>query len=536
MPDSPFAPEDLGVESIDAGPPPMADDSGLKRQRLNALLAALGSIAMFTPVGKTAKGAAAALAGTGALNLATGLAEAQGKPKSPAGAEDSARIKIASPGAKKALTTGSLQEPVPGSPAGDPGIQDEYTDQHRSLTQQLQAWQQKLTTGAPKAETQDKVNELNRQLKEINDARATRANQATADKTAKEKSDTDARKAADAEELRNRYRIGGGATGLGLGALVGLLSRGRLTGAVKSFEQTAGDIGNLTKQPGNLLVSKGNAAPELQAGVNAAYNRGGASSPLPSMAGIYGSESQAGLRQAKRDFRATNESVPTSAPFAPEAVKEMTKLHPVVEKGIPLALGGEAAATYGASYATDNPDTKDTLRNAAWGGGTALAGYGLTRKLSQAFTNKRPTELATRAVNAGRERLQKDAQTVGLKDLKTYASQTGDVAVSRLPKALPKKTEFKPGDAAEMWALNEHKNTTVKGARQGFVQDAMGKDEVVSAYQASIDPATKQVNRDAFRKALRQRFSGGIDHQGQRVKVDDSLVREILKSLGAMGR
>lgn len=530
MADSPFGPDipqDDPTASLDSGPavsqPGAAPD--VRSKRLDAALAALASLAMFAPIGKGGKGLAAALGLGGGLSLMSGSAEAQKlKAMKEQSAEGSPVPRVASPGAQAALG----QSP-PGPPARPGEIQDEHSDRERAIRGQLETWQKKLQSGPPKAETQQTVDGLNRQLKEIADARASKEALRVASEQERQKRTSDHTRAIASEESRNNYRMWGGGLGLGTGALVALLSRGKLNNAVGSFEKTAGDIGKLTGERGNLVVSKGNQAPELHAAVNTAYETGGAKSPLPSMSGIYGAESQKGLREAKGEFRAANEQVPSNSPFAPDNAKRISNLHPMVEKGIPLGLGAETAGTLGASYATDNPDTKETLQNAAWMGGTGLLGYGFARKGGAAFATGRPNEAATRAVNAGRERLQKDAQTVGLKDLKTYSKQINDVSISNLPKP---KGEFKPRDAAGMAELRDIKGS--KGqARSDFTSSAHQNDQIVQAHAASVDPATGLVDRTAFRKSLRQILGNRMTHKGQTVAVDDSFVRELLKAFGS---
>lgn len=544
---SPFAPDatdmDAGgsVDPMTPAPeaPPMGGKGDVRSKRLDAALAALSALAMFAPIGKGGKGLAAALGIGGGLSLASGSAEAQKLRQMKEGV-DTPAIRIASPGAQAAFS----QNP-PGVPGRSGEIQDEHSDRERAIRGQLDTWQKKLTTGLPKAETQQTVNDLNRQLKEISDARASKEATRVANEQAERKRTSDHTNAIASEESRNNYRMWGGGLGLGAGALVALLSRGKLNNAVGSFEKTAGDIGKLTSERGNLVVSKGNQAPELHAAVNTAYEAGGAKPPLPSMSGIYGSESQKGLREAKGEFRAANEKVPSNSPFSsdkpegstpawmglrgPSNAKKVSDLHPIVEKGIPLAAGAEMTGTLGASFATDNPDTKETLQNAAWMGGTALGGYGIARKLGSAFATAKPNEAAMRAVNAGRERLQKDAQTVGLKDLKTYSKQINDVSISNLPRA---KGEFKPRDAAGMAELRNIKST--KGqARSDFTSSAHQNDQIVQAHAAAIDPASGLVDRNAFRKSLRQILNNQVMHKGQSIKIDNSFVNELLKAFGS---
>lgn len=522
MVDSPFGPDlgEMDAGGMDAAAPMQPDVSPAqpKSKRLDALLALLSAGAMFAPMGRGAKGAAAALGLGGGLSLASGMAQAQ-KLK---GVHDAAPgpdvVKIGSPGAS-----------MYAAERGGGEVQDEHTERERSLKQQLELWQKQLNKGGvPKKETQDEVNKLNQQLAEIAMARAAKAEQLRKDQQTQQTNKENAQKAIASEEARNNYRLYGGGAGLGIGALVALLSRNKLNKAVGSFEQTAGDIGKYTGERGNLLVSKGNAAPDLHAAINTAYESGGARPPLPSMSGIYGAETQKGLREAKGEFRAANEGVPTNAPFAPENVKKVSNLHPLIEKGIPAAAGIETAGTLGAAQATDNPDLKDALHNAAWMGGTGLVGYGFGRKVGSIFANAKPNDQAMRAVNAGRERMQKDAQTVGLKDLKTYAKATGDVATSNLPKP---KGEFKPRDAAGMAELRDIKST--KGqARSDFIGNAHINDEIARAHAASIGP-DGLVDRPAFRRAMRQLLGNQVQHRGQTVKIDDNFVRELLKAFGS---
>ena len=485
---------DLGMSQPGAAP-------DVKSRRLEAALAALASLAMFTPVGKGAKGLAAALGVGGGLTLASGALEAAQKKKAAAAAPAEAQPSV--------MSATSPTE-----------VQDEHTERLKALQGQLQTWQQKLQTGPPKAETQAVVNDLNKQIKEIADARAK-----------KTKGAEDYQKALKSEDDLMTYRKIGGGAGLGLGALAALLSRGRVKGAVRGFETAAEDASKLMKEPGNLVVAKGGRGSSMQSAVNEAYTHGGAPTPLPPMQGVYGATNQAELGAAKKGFAERAAKVPPSSPFSKTNAHEVSSLHPALEYA-PYAAGlGEAGVSYGMSLGADNPDEARNFRNLAQGGLLGAASFGVARKgLGMLLANGRPSAGAAKVVNAGRERLQNDVQSVGLKDLKTYNKQIGDISTAGLPTPKP-PGEFKPRDAAGMAELRNLKSS--KGqARADFVGNAHANDAIIQAHARSVGP-DGLVNRPMFRKELRQILGNQMSHAGQTVKVDDNMVRELLKAFGS---
>ncbi len=549
MASSPFAPDGLVpapvVDTLDpaaGGTAPADDRESLEKRRLRAALSALGSLAMFAPLGKGMKAIAGAAGIGGGLALGDylmGPAQAQGgkgmKIEPPTDGFDDLKIPVSDRG-REGLKAAELG-PMPKE------IQDKFTVQYRTLQNQLKIWEaQLLKGGVPKPETQKQVTELTRQINEIDDKRA--------------KIDKDERDKTSAQESaarRQNYQLYGAAGGLGLAGLVSLGSMLKLRKAVKGFENNATHIDGLTKTPGNMLLSQGNVAQDMQAGINRAYTAGGAREPLPSLAHVYGAENKTQLSAAKKYFRNAEPlpiqpgapkrsfsdrlfnregaGVPSTAPFSATNADKVSKLHPVIEKGLPAAAYGEAGLAYGASLGTDNQAKKDELQDYAWMGGAGGTTYLMGRKAGKMLANKRPTELAMRAVNAGRERLQRDVQTVGVKDIQTYSKNQNALATSGLENPLhPKKGKFAPINSPEQAAYLRGLNQSKKEKQQLFASTQATRDErVLAAHAASIKDG--KVDPVAFRKALRKAIGSDIEHNGKFVKVDDNLVKEILKAL-----
>jgi hypothetical protein len=508
---SPFVP-DMGDDTMMSGAlsaappapkaaPPPDDGGGVNRKRMMAALAALSSLAMFTPVGKTGKGLAAALGLGGGLTLAN-EAMAAGKKKPPA-------------------ETASIATAPPAPAAADPNeIQDEHTANLRALTAQRDKWQALLMQGNPKPETQAQVSDLNRQIKEIEDARATKA-----------KGIAGKERAEHGERLANYFRIGEGGLGLGLGALVAAMSRGKAVGAAQRFERAGADVAAAQPAQGNVLLAKGDLGTKLHAGVNDAYVAGGAEQPFPrSLDTLYGARNKGELQAAKDTFREDAARVPTNAPFSEVNSKKLTKLPAMVEKGLPAGFGLEAGAGFGSSYLDSDENRKPYENAGGWGGLTGLVGYSAARKGFGILAQPKINDAVMRAVNAGRGRLERDVQTVGPKDLKNFTAKNNEATALPAPKP-GRKGVFAPGTAEDMAALRNYKGSSMAQARAQFMEQARVHDPVIQALHSSKDPATGAVDRAAFRKALRQIYTATTDVNGHRVQINDTMVRELLKAM-----
>jgi hypothetical protein len=546
MAGSPFGPEvppdlylyaDDGASLPSTGETPAAPSSS----RGDAALQALAALAMLAPMGKGAKGLAAALGLGGGMMFASGAAGAAKKGST----------------AKKSAATEPPAAAAP--PAAEPPpadtVKDEFTEEMTMLRQQAQqmgAQVERMGIQAGKGShtlptTQAELDKARAELKavmgrigEITKTRSDRVGAAEKERLGKEKAAENERKAKESSAQTNNYRLMGGGAGLGLGSLVAYLASRKLGKAVGSFEKTAGDISKMTGQKGNVLVSKGNVGHDLHAGVNDAYKTGGAKPPLPSLQPVYGAETPAALRKAKDEFmtgskvpdelmgvRGMRKPVPNS-PFVSARADKVAKGPAVMEKGLPIMFGGDAAGMMGASFLTDNPDERSFRQNMANFGLAGLLGFGAARKGLGFLASKAPNELARRAVESGKERVGRDVQSVQLKDLQAFGKNQGQVGVKALPKP---KGEFKPGDAARMNELRGLK-TTKGQARADFVSKAHMDDRIVQAHAGSIGPDGK-VDRSKFRQALRQIYTATHDHNGEKLKMDDRMVAAIIKAFGS---
>jgi hypothetical protein len=482
-----------------------AESDRLMRERIKALLAAAGAGVMLLPLAKGAKGIAQLAGGGGALmygSMADGTPAAEGAdPKKKGG------------GKKHAETLTS--EVAKGSDTGPPEIQDEYTEQERAIKQQLKPWQELLARGQPTEKTSKQVSDLNAELSKIAEHRAKKTRDSTA-----------AEKARESEESFKSYRNWGLGAGVGLGATAALWSRGKLSGAVKRFEQTATDIPKYTSLPGNTLVSKGGQADELHAAVNKAYDTGGARQPFPSLAHVYGAKKESDLVTAKKYFRDAGDTVPSNAPFSKDNAANVSKLNKVVEHGIPGGMAAESAVTGGMGYMSDDPDRKNMLYNAAAFGGMGAAGFLGARKAGSLLTQSmKPNELSMRAINAGRERLAKDVQGVNMKGVKAFNERGVEIGTSNLDKP---KRQFVKGD---LNALAEARYAaSAKGkAQSDWLSRVHENPDVLQLHAQSIKDGV--VDSATLRKALRYHYSGGIEHNGQKIKVSEAMVKKILAAL-----
>jgi hypothetical protein len=545
MAGSPFGPEvppdlyaDAGVSTPPSGEMPV----DTRRSGGDAALQALAALAMLAPMGRGVKGLAASLGLGGGLMLASG-ASAASKAK-PAAKKGAAAEPAAAPPAAEA----------PAAPADE--VKDEYTEEMTFLRQQAHQMgiqvermgQQAAKGSQVLPQTASELKEARAALKgvtdrigEITKERAARAKGERQQQLDREKAAENERKAKEGEATTNMYRGIGGGLGLTAGALMAYLAHRKLKGAVRGFEETASDVNSMLNTKGNVMVSKGNLAPDLHAGVNTAYKTGGAKPPLPPLGAIHNADSPAALKKAKDEFLTgtkipdeTMGSIPglkkkvPNSPFEPARAEKLSKGPSIAEKGIPLAFGGDAAGALGTSYLTDNPDRKDMLQNMSWLGATGLIGYGLARKGGAAFARATPNELSRRAVESGKERVVRDAMSVQHGDMVKFARNQGAVGVGGLPKP---KGEFKPGDGKRMSELRDLRS--VKGqARTDFVSKAHMDDRIVQAHAASIGPDGK-VDRAAFRKALRQIYTATHDHGGEKLKMDDRMVAALMKAFGS---
>ncbi|HET6346076.1 MAG TPA: hypothetical protein VFH51_14160 [Myxococcota bacterium] len=551
MAGSPFGPEvppDLMIPADDGMSTPPAGEMPVdtRRSGSDAALQALAALAMLAPMGRGAKGLAAALGITGGLTLASGVSEAAKKGQKPKTGAAAKKEEAAAPLAAEA-------QPPP-TPAGDE-VKDEYTEEMRLLQMQarqmgaqvermgIQAGKGSHTLPSTQAELDKSRVELEKVTKRIGEITKARADRARGERQAEQDRITAAeneRKANESAERTNNFRIGGGALGLTTGALMAYLASRKLKGAVGSFEKTAGDVAKLSGEKGNSIVAKGNVGPELHAGVNTAYRTGGAKEPLPPLGPIYGAETPAALRTAKDEFLAgtkvadevsglpgMRKSVPNS-PFVAARAEKLSKGPSVAEKGLPIAFGGDALGAYGTSFLTDNPDRKTFLQDMSQGGTAALIAYGLARKGGGALARARPNELAQRAVDSAKERVTRDVASVNLKDLQHFSKHQGAVGLGGLPKP---KGKFEPGDAKRMGELRDLRS--VKGqARTDFVSNAHMDDRIVQAHAAAIGPDGR-VDRQAFRQSLRQIFTATHDHKGEKLKMDDRMVAALMKAFGS---
>ncbi len=565
MADSPFLPDQPPEATLpDSGASqPGAVPDYAKGDRLSSALKLLALLATITPMGKGIKAGRALLAGGGALALGGASDAYAQKLNRDALPSDPNLVKVAGEGAQAHYGSGGAADPVAAA-------EDE---QLQSLNKQLAPWTKQLELGGrPKPETQGVVDRLNKQINDIITARAKRKSEADtlAEKTRRETSDRT--KALENEGSVNKYRMIGGGIGAISGLAVSALARRNLSKAVKGFEGSAEAIGGrltdkgtpwleklgitkppdigpgYTKTPGNVLVSKGNVGNDLHAAVNQAYSRGGAPTPFPPLQDLYASANTPGrkaaaegaLTEAKDAFGAEAGRVPPNAPFssdrgerswktlgmkAPSTLDKLAKASPVLEKGIPLGYAAEAVGSGTASYLEDDPEMKGIYKRMANGGAFAAASHLAFRKFGgMAASGLRPSDDAMRKVNSGRERMQNDVQAVGLKDLKDYNQRINEVGTTGLPKP---KQAFKPGD---LEALGKARD--VKAARSDYTTTAHQNDQIVQAYHATKDPVTQVVDRDAFRKALRQALGNRVTHQGHTVKIDDGLVEALLKIWG----
>lgn len=391
------------------------------------------------------------------------------------------------------------------------------------------------TLDTTKAELDKYDAAIAKRIKEIEDPAKRTHEEAMGDYNRRVKDIADKKQFEKDQELaadRNRYRMYGIGAGLGTAGILSLLAGRKYAGAIKGFDKTAADISKMTSKDGNLVVAKGNTGADLHAAVNQGYRQGGAKEPFPSMSDVYSAGNKTELADAKDAFARGGEKVSTGAPFGKAEAKPLQKMPRAVEWGIPAGFAGESAASFGYGSQQDNRDSQELGKNMGWFGAMATAAHLGGRKLGAGIVGSmKPNELSMRAVNAGRNRLEKDVATTSLKGLKQYAQQTENNAIAGLPQ---KGGGFKPGDKATMQALRDHRAQNVVPTRASAAADMLGNpqtgDQIADAVARSR--VEGKIDRNSLRKNLRQIYGPVFDFRGGKVKIDDHFVKKLVEALG----